>query len=96
MEFFYQKELTIPLFQIALLLILSTMALLFGKVKLALLINYFFTLYWGYGLNTEYLMGEGMKNLNLYTLLYFGFGLCIVIFALVGFLSPSSSKKGSG
>ena len=96
MELLYQKELTIPLFQIALLLILSTIALLFGKVKLALLINYFFTLYWGYGLNTEYLLASGMHHLNSYTVLYFGFGLCIVIFALVGFLSPSRPKKGSG
>jgi hypothetical protein len=96
MELFYQKELTIPLFQIVLLLLLSTVALLFGKVKLALLINYFFTLYWGYGLNTEYLMGSGMVNLNSYTIFYFGFGLCIVVFALVGFLSPSRPRKGSG
>jgi hypothetical protein len=96
MELFYQKELTIPLFQIVFLLVLSTVALLFGKVKLALLINYFFTLYWGYGLNMEYLMGSGMINLNAYTLFYFGFGLCVVVFALVGFLSPSKSRKGSG
>jgi len=96
MELFYGKELTIPIFQIALLLLLSTIALLFGKVKLALLINYFFTLYWGYGLNMEYLTRSGLKNLNSYTLFYFGFGLCIVIFALVGFVSPSRKKKGSG
>jgi hypothetical protein len=96
MEFLTGKELTIPFFQIAVLLVFSTIALLFGKVKLALLINYFFTLYWGYGLNREFLIGSGLQNLNSYTLFYFGFGLCIVIFALVGFLSPSGSRKGSG
>ena len=88
-------ELSIPVFQIILLLLLSTVTLLFGKVKLALLINYSFTLYWGYGLNLEQLTESGLKNLNVYTLLYFGLGLCIVILALIGFLSPTRPKKAS-
>jgi hypothetical protein len=89
MEFFHAAELTIPVFQIALLLLLSTVALLFGRVKLALLINYSFTLYWGYGVNASYLIGSGFRNVDTYTLVYFGFGLCIVALAVIGFLSPS-------
>ena len=44
----YTTQLSIPPHQIVLLLLLSMFALLFGKVRLALLTNYLFTMYWGY------------------------------------------------
>ena len=86
MEFFQSTELSVPVIQIALLLILSTLALLFGRTKLALLINYVFTLYWGYFLNINRLLGSGLERLNYYTAIYFGIGLAVVILALVGFV----------
>ncbi len=86
MEFFYGTELVIPVFQIALLLILSTLALLFGRAKLALLINYLFTMYWGYLFNRENLMGSGVQGFNSFTAVYFGIGLVVVILAVIGFL----------
>ena len=89
MEFFSSTELTIPLSQIALLLIFSTGALLFGKVKLALLINYLFTMYWGYIFNRGTILGDQIKGLDHFTFLYFGFGLVIVILAAVGFFVRS-------
>ena len=45
MEFFHTTEVAVPLFQVVLLLMLSTLAVLFGRIKLALLMNYLFTLY---------------------------------------------------
>jgi len=45
MEFFYATELTIPMSQMVLLLICSTVALLFGRIRLALLVNYLFALF---------------------------------------------------
>ena len=90
MEMFHSAELSIPLTQISLLLLLCTLALLFGKVKLALLINYMFTLYWGYGFGWEYLQKYGFSNLDYFTYIYFGFGLIIVIMALIGFIAPSN------
>ena len=89
MESFQTMELSIPIAQMALLLLLSTAALLFGKVKLALLVNYIFTMYWGYGLTLEYLVDNGYQNVAPFTLLYFGFGLVIVALTIVGFLKPS-------
>ena len=44
MEILFMKEISIPVIQMVLLLLLSTGALFFGKLKLALLINYLFTL----------------------------------------------------
>ncbi|MBW1702967.1 MAG: hypothetical protein JRJ69_00590 [Deltaproteobacteria bacterium] len=86
MEFFYSTELAVPISQITLLLVFSTLALLFGRVKLALIINYVFTLYWGYGFNREQLMGSGIEKIDYFTLFYFGFGLLTVILALIGFM----------
>ncbi|KPJ69156.1 MAG: hypothetical protein AMJ45_00925 [Syntrophobacter sp. DG_60] len=86
MELFYSTELAVPLFQIVLLLTLSTFALLFGKIKLAMLINYLFALYWGYVFNRERLLGSSLEKINYFTLIYFAFGLVIIILALIAFL----------
>lgn len=89
MEFLETAELVVPLYQIALLLVLSTLALLFGRMKMALLINYLFTMYWGYGFNREYLIGHRVEEFSAFTLIYFGFGLIIAILALLGFFAQS-------
>jgi len=59
MEFFSLTKLAIPVTQMALLIAMNTIALLFGRIKLALLITYLFTLYWGYVLNREILVVRG-------------------------------------
>jgi hypothetical protein len=86
MDFFHSTEMCIPVIQIVLLLILSTLALLFGRTKLALLINYVFTLYWGYFLNIDQLVDSGLQRADSYAMIYFGIGLVVVILSLVGFL----------
>ncbi|MBW2600018.1 MAG: hypothetical protein JRC53_00100 [Deltaproteobacteria bacterium] len=84
MEMFYSVETIIPISQIALLLLISTVSLLFGKVKLALLTNYLFTLYWGFLANEGLLAGSIFNTIS-----YFGFGLLVVILALIGFFYRS-------
>ncbi|MBW1740513.1 MAG: hypothetical protein JRJ42_05170 [Deltaproteobacteria bacterium] len=86
MAFLHATELSVPLFQIALLLALSTLAMLFGRIKLALLINYLFTLYWGYIFNRDELLGPNLEKIDHFTAIYFGFGFIIVILASIGFL----------
>jgi len=73
MEFLYSAELTIPLVQIVLLLALSTLALLFGRTKLALLINYIFALYWGYIVNRDLLVGSGAGEMGSFNMIYYNF-----------------------
>ncbi|MBW2063685.1 MAG: hypothetical protein JRJ03_02010 [Deltaproteobacteria bacterium] len=90
MEIFRSVELSIPILQIAMLLTFSTLALLFAKVKLALLINYIFTMYWGYGFGWDYLSNSGFTNVDYFTYIYFGFGLLIVALAIIGFMAPSN------
>lgn len=86
LTFFTETMITIPLIQIILLMIMSTLSLLFGKLRLALLINYVFILNWAYILNRDLLIGLGPKNLQYISALYFLFGLCIVIVAVFSFI----------
>lgn len=92
MDIFFNAELAVPLFQILILLMFSTVALLFGKVRLALLINYIFTFYWAYIFNRDSLMDMGLQKFDYYTLTYFLFGLCIFLFAMVGFLFQKNDQ----
>jgi hypothetical protein len=92
MELLSMTEISIPVIQMVLLLLLSTGALFFGKLKLALLINYLFTLYWGYGINKDFLVGSGFEHLSEFTILYVGFGLVIGAVALVSLISERGRK----
>lgn len=89
MEFFNSTDLIVPLSQIMLLMLFSTITLLFGRVKLALLINYLFTLYWGYVFNRKLLFGESVEQFGYLTSMYFAFGIVVVIFSVMGFLCHS-------
>ncbi len=92
MEIFSMTEISIPVTQMVLLLLLSTGALFLGKLKLALLINYLFTLYWGYGINRDFLVGSGFQHMSGFTVLYVGFGLVIAAVALVSLISEPKRK----
>ena len=85
MEMLFVKGLTIPLYQAGLLLLLSSLVLLIGRVKLALLINYLFVFYWGYWLNKEAIFGPGITQINSFTMGVYGFSALIFILALIGF-----------
>ncbi len=86
MDLLFTIELAVPLHQIALLLILTTTALLLGKIKIALLINYVFTLYWGYFFNRD-LFQDYIDETYLFHLVYFGLGIFVVVVAMIGFIS---------
>ena len=59
--------------QIILLMLLSTLSLLFGKIRLALLINYIFILNWAYILNRDILMDMDPAKFQYITVVYFFF-----------------------
>jgi len=87
LHFLQTTSIAIPLFQVGLLLLLSTLSLLFGWVRLALLINLTFTLYWGYLANRAQL-GPAIEKMGYsFIALYFGFGIAIIVLALIGFFS---------
>ncbi len=72
--------------QIILLMLISTISLLFGKLRLALLVNYIFILYWAYVFNRDLLMGMGPAKFQYITVFYFLFGIMIVMVAAFSFL----------
>ena len=86
MDFFLNTDLTIPMIQIVILLLFSTVAMLFGKLRLALIINYVFTLHWAYIFNRDRYMDMGLEQFDLFTIVYFIFGLGVVLLATVAFL----------
>jgi hypothetical protein len=90
MEILYAKEITLPLYQAAVLLGLSALALFLGKLRVALLINYAGILYWVYWLNREAVLGKDAPTLNSFTLCYFGFGIVIIVLIVIGLLNRQS------
>ena len=86
MEMLFNTDLVIPLNQIIVLLLLSTVALLFGKIKIALIINYLFTLTWGYVFNRDKLEVSGFEFPEVFTILYFLFGIVIIVIASFAFI----------
>jgi hypothetical protein len=85
MNVFLTTQLSVPISQVVLLLGLSTLALIFGRMKLALLINYCFTLYWGYLSHLELFAENGVLKFDNFSFTYLGFGLAILIMALISF-----------
>ena len=73
LEFLLNANLNIPMIQLIMLMLMSTVSLLFGKLKLALLINYVFTLHWAYVANRENLIEMGFENFQLVSVIYFVF-----------------------
>jgi len=86
MDALYSTNISVPMIQIALLLLIITLALLFGRMKMALIINYCFTLYWCYILNLDIIQGSVQAITSKFTYLYFGFGFIILMLALLGFV----------
>ena len=86
LSFFTETMITIPLIQIILLMSISTLSLLFGKLRLALLINYVFILNWAYILNRGLLMDMGPAKFQHITAVYFIFGILVVMIAAFSFL----------
>ena len=86
-DFLTETTLAIPMIQIILLMLISTLSLLFGKLRLALLVNYIFILYWAYFFNRDLLLEMGgPDNFQFITVFYFLFGIVIVLVAAFSFL----------
>ena len=87
MEALNSSTTTIPIMQLVILILFSTIALLFGRQKLALLINYLFVFYWGFGVNLE---NQAALNPNIsvwFPSSYIIFGSIFLIFCLIGLLN---------
>ena len=82
MDFLFNIQNNITVFEVGVLLLLNTGAHLLEKPKLGMLINLAFTLYWGFFLNFEMLFGD--SSTSEYSFLFFMFALLIIILTVVG------------
>ena len=85
MDTLLSMELTIPLYQVGLLLLAGSLLLCFGMLKAGMLINFMFMFYWGYWLNKNVIFGQGSTSINSFTMGIYGFCALIFILALIGF-----------
>jgi len=85
-EYCFNTTLPIPIFQLILLINISTLSLLFGKLRLALLVNFIFTFYWAYFFNRDLLWEMGPEKFEYYTIIYFMIGLIVLMVAIFGFI----------
>ena len=89
MESFLATQLSVPLSQMLFLMVLTTTALLFGRIKLALLMNYLFALFWGYVHNGSLF---DLQNITMFTTIYVTLGVFTAVLAAVGFLTHQSQS----
>ena len=86
MEALSSTTISIPIMQLVVLILFSTVALLFGRQKLALLINYLFVFYWGFGVNLENQAALSPNISVWFPSSYIIFGSMFIIFCLIGLL----------
>ena len=86
MEPLMSTQLSVPLSHILVLLSLTTLVLIFGYTRMALLLNYSFLIYWSYLSNVMLFTERGELQLNRITLLYIAFGFAILVLAMMGLI----------
>jgi hypothetical protein len=83
-EFFSDKDFSVPIWEIAILLFILSAFIVSGKHKYGLLTAYLFLFYWGFILNRGYIL-ELMSGVTWGVYLYSTLGVLAVILAIIGF-----------
>ena len=86
MEALFSINISVPVIQIMLSIVFCTLALLFGKQHLALLINYLFVFYWGFSVNFENHATLNPDASVWFSSSYIVFGCMLMIASLIGLL----------
>ena len=87
--FLNDKELSVPMGQVAMFAILSSFCLFFGRLKLGLIISYAFVFYWGFVFNHQHFVDIlGKTTYGMYV--YIAGGTVSVLMAVVGFFQAGS------
>jgi hypothetical protein len=86
MEPLMSTQLAVPLSHILFLLSFTTLILIFGYTRMALLLNYSFLIYWSYLSNVILFTEKGELQLTRITLLYIAFGFAILLLATIGLM----------
>jgi len=86
--FMSDKEFSIPMWEVFLLMIVNSVCLLLGKHKTGLVVSYIFVFHWGYVFNRSNfvdLLGNMTWGMYIYTIL----GALMAIVIIIGFFVRS-------
>jgi hypothetical protein len=83
LQFFSDKEFSVPVWEVALLIFINSVCILLGRYKLGLFISYFFVFYWGFMLNRPYFV-DMLGNMTLGLYLYATAGVVMAIIIVIG------------
>ena len=86
MEPLMTSQIAVPLSHILILLSLTTLVLVFGYTRIALILNYIVLIYWSYLSNVLLYSDKGQLQLNRMTLIYIAFGFAILVLAAMGLI----------
>lgn len=86
MENLFPGAVSIPLYQMMILLAIMTVALLFGYLRSGLFLCYIFVFYWGNMFSIRSVFDHTDPNTAALSFVFIGFGLIIVFLAMLGFL----------
>jgi hypothetical protein len=80
----YEMELTIPLAQMVLFVIMISLCLLLARYRLGLAITFCFTFYWGFIYNKD-IFFSSLEASSLFLAFYCICGFLLIVFALYSF-----------
>ncbi len=84
LQFFSDKDFSVPLWEVILLVLINSICLLLGRHRLGLIVSYLFVFYWGFIFNSTYfvnMMGYFAWGLYIYVIS----GLVMAIIFLISF-----------
>jgi hypothetical protein len=91
LQFLSGKDFSVPLWEIALLVLINSICLLLGRHRLGLIVAYFFVFYWGFIFNSRYflnMLGDLTWGLYIYVVL----GIVMAIIFLIGLFVKTRSS----
>jgi hypothetical protein len=83
LQFFSEKDFSVPVWEVALLILINSICILLGRYKLGLFISYFFVFYWGFMLNRPYFI-DMLGNMTLGLYLYAAAGVIMAFIIVIG------------
>jgi len=84
LEFISDKEMSVPLGQVILFVVLNSVSILMGRYRMGLLISYCFVIYWGFVANNEYFV-DMLGNTHWGLTVYIFSGVIMLILFILGF-----------
>ena len=86
LEFLTTKNISIPVVQMVLFIVVISISMLANKIKFGLIATYAFVFYWGFVFNRDFFINAvGDTSWGLYAYVFFGLGLAVL--AIITFFS---------